>query len=133
MINGRFATAIHILTLLGREEGISSGYIASSININPVLVRKEIGVLKEAGWIETKEGRSGGNALAVPPEKIRLSAIYKAIYSDGLFAHSKNLPNQHCPVGKKISHIMDAINTEAEKVLLQRFHSMTVKDLLEQV
>lgn len=42
--NLRFATAIHILILLEKnpEVWMSSEYIAGSINVNPVVVRKEI-------------------------------------------------------------------------------------------
>ncbi|HEX7756011.1 MAG TPA: Rrf2 family transcriptional regulator [Niabella sp.] len=133
MINGRFATAIHILTLLSREAGISSAYIASSININPVLVRKEIGVLKEAGFVQTQEGKNGGNMLAAAPSGIRLSDLYLVIYKEGLFAHSKNLPNQQCSVGKKITGIMGQINKEAERALLKRLHSISIQDLVDQV
>ncbi|WP_018626707.1 Rrf2 family transcriptional regulator [Niabella aurantiaca] len=134
MINGRFATVIHILTLLGREEGeLSSSYIAGSININPVLVRKEISILREAGFVTTLEGKNGGSRLAVAPSKIRLSDLYKVVYNEGLFAHSRNLPNQHCAVGKRISAIMEGLNTEAEQALLKRFHAITIKDLLDRV
>ncbi|WP_300601054.1 Rrf2 family transcriptional regulator [Niabella sp.] len=134
MINGRFATAIHILTLLGKEEGeVASPYIAGSININPVLVRKEISMLREAGFVATQEGKNGGSRLAVSPSKIRLSDLYKVIYEEGLFAHSKNLPNQHCAVGRRISTIMDELNTEAEQALLKRLHAITIQDLLNKV
>ncbi|SDD34416.1 RrF2 family transcriptional regulator [Niabella drilacis] len=134
MINGRFATVIHILTLLAQEEGaLSSSYIAGSININPVLVRKEISVLRAAGFVVTQEGKNGGSSLAMPPSKIRLSDLYRVVYKEGLFAHSRNLPNQHCTVGKRIGVIMDGLNTEAEQALLKRFRSITIRDLLERV
>ena len=51
MNNTRFATAIHIMTLLAEspQDWLTSEWIAGSININPVIVRKELGVLREAG------------------------------------------------------------------------------------
>ncbi len=134
MINGRFATAIHILTLLAREEGdVASSYIAGSININPVLVRKEISVLRDAGFVATQEGKNGGSRLAVRPSKIRLSDLYKIIYREGLFTHSKNMPNQHCAVGRRIGTIMDDLNVEAEQALLKRLHAISIQDLLDKV
>ena len=44
MSNGKFAISVHILTLLASEPGeyCSSEYLSGSININPVLVRKEL-------------------------------------------------------------------------------------------
>jgi DNA-binding IscR family transcriptional regulator len=53
MNNTRFATAIHIMTLLAKspQDWLPSEWIAGSININPVIVRKEISVLREAGLL----------------------------------------------------------------------------------
>jgi len=49
MISGKFAVTLHILTLLSKFPGefLSSEFIASSLNINAVLVRKEIANLKK--------------------------------------------------------------------------------------
>ncbi|MFC3160874.1 hypothetical protein ACFOEQ_22685 [Chryseobacterium arachidis] len=46
MNNTRFATAIHIMTLLAEspQEWLTSEWMAGSININPVIVRKELSV-----------------------------------------------------------------------------------------
>jgi DNA-binding IscR family transcriptional regulator len=64
-MNGQFQIAVHILTLLSKQpdELLSSDYIAGSININPVLVRKEISNLRKYGLIDSKEGKAGGYTL----------------------------------------------------------------------
>ncbi len=61
MNNARFQISVHILTLLAKAEGeaLSSELIAGSININPVLVRKEISVLRKAGRREKRRLFSG--------------------------------------------------------------------------
>jgi len=127
MINGRFSIAIHILSLLSMEEGVSSEYIASSININPVLVRKELSRLRKANLIITKEGKNGGSYLACSPKKITLADVYKAIYEKPLFNHSKNKPNGQCPAGNKIGLIMDEVNEVAEEALLKRLKSISIE------
>ena len=68
MSNGRFSISLHILTLLdqGKDELLSSECLAGSININPVLVRKEIANLKKHGLVESKEGKAGGFTLGKP-------------------------------------------------------------------
>jgi Rrf2 family protein len=132
MIDGRFAIAIHILTLLSMEEGVSSEYIAGSININPVLVRKELSRLRKAGLIETKEGKNGGSFLACSPRKITLADVYKATYEKPLFNHSKNKPNNHCPMGCKIGRIMDEVNEEAEAALLKRLSGISIEKFSRQ-
>ena len=133
MINGRFAISIHILSLLSMEEGLSSEYIASSININPVLVRKEISRLRKANLIETKEGKNGGSFLACSPKKITLADVYKAVYEKPLFSHSKNKPNPQCPMGVKIGEIMDEVNEKAEAALLKKLGSISIEQFVSQV
>jgi Rrf2 family protein len=133
MINGRFAISIHILTLLCKEEGSSSEYIAGSININPVLVRKELSALRKAGLIATREGKNGGSALACSPKKITLADVYKATYGAPLFKHCKNKPNQKCPIGNKIGEIMEEVNREAEAALLRKLGSITIEKFSMQV
>lgn len=133
MINGRFAISIHILTLLSMEEGLSSDYIASSININPVLVRKEVSRLRKAGLVDTKEGKNGGAFLACSPGKITLADVYKATYEKPLFSHSKNKPNPHCPMGKRIGEIMDEVNEEAEAALLKKLNAISIEKFRSQL
>ena len=62
MNNTRFATAIHIMTILGSkpEEWQTSDWLAESININPVVVRKELSVLRDFGLVESRKGKDGG-------------------------------------------------------------------------
>ena len=65
MNNTRFATAVHIMTLLAKspQEWLTSDWMASSINVNPVIIRKEISVLREAGLIISRQGKEGGSQL----------------------------------------------------------------------
>jgi len=126
MLNSRFAISIHILSLLSMEQGMSSEYIAGSININPVLVRKELSCLKKANLIGTKEGKNGGSFLIRSPRKITLADVYKATYEKPLFNHSKNKPNPRCPMGRKIGEIMDEVNDAAEAALLRKLGSISI-------
>ena len=127
MNNGRFATALHILTLLevNRGELLSSGFIAGSININPAVVRKEISNLRALGFIESKEGKGGGYALGKPANQIYLSAIYKAVNETPLLGRS-NDPNPDCPVGKQINtHLKDLFDS-ADEIFLKQLGKITV-------
>ncbi|HEU4610389.1 MAG TPA: Rrf2 family transcriptional regulator [Chitinophagaceae bacterium] len=127
MLNGRFAMSIHILSLLSKEGGLSSEYIAASMNVNPVMVRKELVRLKKANLIETREGKNGGSYLARSPKAISLADVYKAAYEEPLFRHSKNMPNPACPVGRRISEKMDELNDEAEAALLRKLAGISIE------
>ncbi|MCF2491353.1 Rrf2 family transcriptional regulator [Dyadobacter sp. CY347] len=119
MNNGRFAISVHILSLLAfeEEEWISSEYLAGSININPVLVRKELGNLRARGLVISKEGKAGGSQLAKPAESIFMSEIYDAVRQNDLLGKGINAPNPKCRVGRQINGYLDELYTEAELAL----------------
>jgi DNA-binding IscR family transcriptional regulator len=122
VISGKFAITIHILTLLSKspEEYLSSEFIAGSMNLHPVLVRKEIANLKKNNIVESKEGKNGGTKLLKSASTISLDTIFKMTFDTVTLGFSKNAPNPNCLVGKKINenleHLYENIN---EKISLQ--------------
>ena len=130
MNNSRFAIAIHILTLLHQEKGelVSSEYLAGSININPVLVRKELGNLAKAGLIASKEGKNGGSYLAKAAENITLDEVYMVVRQDYLLGQNKNTPNPQCPVGKQINGHLKSLYEVTELALISSLAKQTLAD-----
>jgi Rrf2 family protein len=133
MTNARFAINIHILTLLTLVKGelLSSEYIAKSININPVLVRKELSNLHKAGFVLSKEGKNGGCTLAKAADQIYLSDIYKTVVEKPVLKFSKKEPNLDCPVGKQIHEHLNAIFQEAEIALLAKLGCTTLQQFVD--
>ena len=76
-ISSRFAVGIHILALieLNKEGVTSSEFLATSVNTNPAVIRKLMGVLKRAGLIEVHPGIAGANS-----QRNYLFDVYKAVY-----------------------------------------------------
>lgn len=133
-MNGRFPIAVHILTLLSKAEGelLSSDYIAGSININPVLVRKEISNLRNHGLIISKEGKSGGYSLSKSPKQISLAAIYLSVKNQPVLGTAKNIPNPDCPVGKQINRNIDNLYADLDKTLLEKLGSISIENFSNQ-
>ena len=127
MNNARFATALHILTLLEHsgEERLSSEYIAGSINLNPALVRKEISNLRKLGFISSREGNGGGFSLARPADQITLGEIYRAVRSSSVFGRTNN-PNPACTVGKQINTQLEVLYKDAEQALTDNLAKQTL-------
>ena len=132
MNNAKFATAIHILSLLEYSKGekLSSEYIAGSINLNPALVRKEISNLKKLGFIDSREGNGGGSYLARPAESILLSEVYLAVKSSQLLGRYNN-PNPACPVGRQINTHLEQLYDEAEQSMLKSLAQQNLRDFSE--
>ncbi|RWU10035.1 Rrf2 family transcriptional regulator [Pedobacter chitinilyticus] len=130
MNNGRFAISLHILVLLDKAKGelLSSDYMAGSININPVLVRKELVNLREYGLVTSKEGKNGGSALAKPANKITLGALYQSVKGNYLLGSHKNDPNPLCEVGKDINNHLNDLYSETEMRLIDELNKQTLAD-----
>jgi len=134
MISGKFAITIHILTLLSKfpDEYLSSDFIAGSMNVHPVLVRKEISNLKKNHIVESKEGKNGGTRLLKSSSKITLNEIFKMTFETVTLGFSKNDPNPNCPVGKQINKNLDNLYSDINKTINMQLSEITLEDFSNQ-
>lgn len=134
MSNTRFATLIHILTLLARNRGqwLSSDWIAASIHINPVIVRKELGVLQEQGWVISRKGKEGGSALSIAAGEISLADIYRVVKNSNVLGRKNHCDDSRCPVGKDINRQLDALFTETDEIVFGALQHRTLENFVEQ-
>ena len=121
MSNTRFSTALHVLTLLAKnqEDWVSSDYIAGSICINPVMVRRELSSLNEAGLIYSRKGKDGGSKLSKKPEEISLGEVYLAVKNSEILGKKNKDTNSNCPVGSRINRKLEELSHEADRLLRQ--------------
>ncbi len=134
MNNTRFATIIHILTLLAKNRGkwLSSDWIAESIHINPVIVRKELSVLHGLGWVISKKGKEGGSMLSVSSCEISLAEIYKAVKISNVLGKKNDCTNSKCSVGRRINKELEKLFNETDKVVFNNLQSKSLKNFVEQ-
>ena len=130
MISGKFAITLHILTLLSKfpDEYLSSDFIAGSMNVHPVLVRKEIANLKKNHIVESKEGKNGGTRLMKTSSKITLDTIFKMTFETVTLGFSKNEPNPNCPVGKQINRNLDHLYEDINQTISLQLSDITLED-----
>lgn len=84
-IDGNFDVTIDITTnhifacmeTFGGEYKITSDFLASSINVNPVIIRKILSQLRNAGLITVARG-IGGTAATRPIDEITFYDVYLA-------------------------------------------------------
>ena len=131
-ITSRFAVAVHTLLaihILGQQYKMTSELIASSVNVNPVIIRRTLQSLKAAGFVEVKAG-SGGATLAKPLGEITLYDVYRAVDCvEGELFHFHENPNPDCPVGKNIHALLDKHLADAQLAMEQSLRSVTLADL----
>ncbi|TFF33265.1 Rrf2 family transcriptional regulator [Mucilaginibacter psychrotolerans] len=128
-MNGRFPIALHIMTLLCSAEGgvLSSEYMAGSINVNAVLVRKELSNLIKHKLVSSQAGKNGGYTLARSAAQITLAQIYETVKPEAVLGQAKNQPNPACPIGKQINQHISDLYIDIDRALMQKLGDTDLK------
>lgn len=135
-ITSRFTVAVHTLLVIYRFCGqvkTTSEFIAASVNVNPVVIRRTLLCLKAAGIVDVKAG-SGGASIIKDLKSITLYDVYRAVDSvDGDLFHFHENPNPTCPVGKNIHSVLDGHLSDAQKAMEDSLKSVTLAELAAQL
>lgn len=130
-LSTRFSIAVHTLSLIAvNPNGCTGDFIAGSVNTNPVVIRRIIGMLKKAGLVNVRPG-VGGASLRKAPEDITLLDVYRAVHvteENQLFRMHED-PNELCPVGRNIESVLQSELTEAQSAMEQRLARTTLSQL----
>jgi len=135
-ISSRFSVGIHILALIEiNKSGIStSEFLAGSVNTNPAVIRKIMGMLKNAGLVKVRPGVAGA-ALAKELSDITLFDVYKAVnvvQEKELFTVHDH-PNPECPVGRNIQETIEPLFTAAQLAMEKVLRSLTLEDVVKSI
>ena len=134
-ISSRFTIAIHMLTCMEtfkKDYKITSDFLASSINVNPVIIRRILSQLREADIIEVKRG-TGGAMIARPLTDITFLDIYYAVecIEENTLFHFHENPSPDCPVGKNIHNILDDKLVRVQKAMERELKAITKADVMD--
>ena len=131
-ISSRFTMAIHMFACIDtfKDTKMTSDFMAGSIGTNPVIIRKLLQQLKAAGLIEVARG-TGGVTIQKPLSEITFLDIYKAVEctpDEELFRFHEN-PNQQCPVGQNIHHVLDDKLAQVQAAMEKELAGITMDDV----
>ncbi len=132
-ISSRFTVAVHVLICIEtfkNDHKVTSELLASSVNANPVVIRRLLQQLKKAGLVCVRRG-SGGADTARPLEEITLLDLYRAVecVDSGALFHFHEDPNEHCPVGRNIHAVLDARLERIQRAMENEMSSITMQDV----
>lgn len=133
-ISSRFTIAVHTLLcieMFKADRKVTSDFIASSVNVNSVVIRRLLQQLKKAGIVQVARG-SGGADTAKPIDQITLLDIYNAVecVNDGGLFHFHDNPNQLCPVGRNIHAVLDVRLEKIQETMEREMGMVTIQDIL---
>lgn len=134
-ISTKFPVAVHVLSIisLNRQTTIYSDYIAASVNTNPVVIRRIVGLLKKAGLVDSAPGM-GGITLLKEPQEITLYDIYNAVSvkDKQLFSLHQDT-NPECVVGKNIQQSLVGVMRTAEEAMEDELKKTTLADTINEI
>jgi len=134
-ISSRFTIAIHIFACIDtfqNEYKLTSDFLAGSVNVNPVIIRRILQQLKAAGLITVTRG-SGGTSIAKPLEEITFLDVYHAVdcVEDGKLFHFHENPNPNCPVGRNIHQVLDDKLQQIQYAMESEMQKITIADVIQ--
>ena len=133
--SNRFSVALHVLMHMAErpDEPATSEHLAACARTNPVVVRRTLAGLREAGLVASAAGHGGGWTLARAPESITLRDVHEALGERLLFALDFNGGNPGCRVQRAVSGTLDDFLHDAEALLAARLSRITLADVAAQV
>ena len=132
-ISSRFTIALHIFTcveIFKNDYKITSDFLAGSINTNPVIIRKILTQLKNAGLITVARG-TGDISPTRSLKDISFYDVYQAIepVENGDLFNFHSSPNPQCPVGKNIHRLLDDKLKTIQLAMENEMKKYTLDDL----
>ena len=115
-----------------KDYKITSDFLAGSINVNPVIIRRILSQLKDAGMIEVRRG-TGGAAVAKPLDEITFLDVYHAVecIEENTLFHFHENPNKNCPVGSNIHNILDDKLVRVQAAMERELKAITLADVIQ--
>ncbi len=134
MVNQQFTFAVHILTALAfAESTMDSQELATSVNTNPVVIRRLLLGLRRADLVETYTGKHGGTKLSKKPAQISLLEVYDAVQPRPVIAINERKAFKQCRVSCNMREIMSGVSAGAEDAVRQHLRGITLQQLMRKV
>lgn len=125
--DGRLSGILHCLLHMAELGGpATSEWLAQAMKTNPVLVRRLMAGLRDAGFVASAKGHGGGWVLSCSLEDITLRDIHDALGTPELLAVGHREENTGCLVEQAVNTALQHAYNEAEAVLLAHLGSVTL-------
>lgn len=128
--NSRLSLALHTLGHMAREPDRfrTSSHIADHAGTNPVVVRRVLGKLREAGLLVSEKGHAGGWRLARNPKNITLADVYLAL-DESLVASDAEEDLPSCSIEHSLQTRVSEVLHDIENALIARLRETSIAEV----
>ena len=128
--DSRLSGVLHVLLHMAEHEGpMTSETLAKAMQTNPVVIRRVMAGLREAGYVRSEKGHGGGWTLACDLGAVTLRDIYQALGHPSLLAMGNRTESPGCLVEQAVNAALSDAFRDAETLLLARFETVTLAAL----
>lgn len=128
--DSRLSSVLHALLHMAERDGpMTSDELAKCLTTNPVVVRRTMGFLRDAGIVTSDRGHAGGWRITADLSVVTLRHLHDALGEPALFAVGNRNEAPDCLVEQAVNAALDQSFAEAEALLLARFGEITLADL----
>ena len=118
-----------LLHIAGSDSPVTSETLAQCMNTNPVVVRRTMGLLRDAGLVAAERGHGGGWRIVANFSEVTLRQLHEALGEPALFAMGNRTENPECLIEQAVNAALDSALDDAETLLMKRFESVTLAEL----
>ncbi|MFK0273264.1 Rrf2 family transcriptional regulator [Ensifer sp. NPDC090286] len=130
--DSRLSSVLHaLLHMAERGEPLTSDELAMCMRTNPVVVRRTMAFLRDAGIVSSARGHAGGWAITADLKTVTLRQLHETLGEPAIFAIGNRQEMPECLVEQAVNAALDTAFAEAEALLLERFAHVTLADLAD--
>ena len=125
-LSGVLHCLLHVAEL-GRPA--TSEWLAGAMQTHPVVIRRLMAGLRDAGFVASAKGHGGGWVLCCALEDITLRDIHEAVGAPELLAVGHREESPGCLVEQAVNAALEQAYRDAQVLLLERLGSVTLAEL----
>lgn len=126
----RLSSILHVLLhMSATQSAMTSERLAGYLGTNPVVVRRTMAGLRQAGIVTSEKGHGGGWRLARQLEAITLADIHAALGGPALLAFGNRNDKPQCLVEQAVNARLSDTMAEARALVLRRLSAITLADI----
>ena len=130
--DSRLSSVLHALLHMVEHDGpMTSEVLGQCLGTNPVVVRRTMGLLREAGLVTSDRGHAGGWRISADLSTVTLRQLHEALGEPAVFALGNRHERPQCLVEQSVNAALDGAFAEAEALLLARFSEITLATLAD--
>ena len=131
--DSRLSAVLHALLHMAQHRGpMTSAELGRCLGTNPVVVRRTMGLLREAGLVAAGRGHAGGWIIKADLATVTLRDLHEALGEPALFAVGHRSESPACLVEQVVNAALDDAFDEAEALLMERFASVSLAQLAKE-